>query len=883
MGAEDRGSNPSAPSTSDPTYGSTTFVYDGANRVIGSSHSDGTQATLYFGAAAASNGGPSAQYCAQSSFGVGYPTLLVDEAGRKMETWRDGFGRTIETDEPISTGALTSYTCYGYDLADNVTSIAPSGTAVRFYSYDLLRRLTQANEPEAGAVSYYFTASSGALCSGDPTAVCRRTDARAITTTYSYDAENRLTGQSYSDGVTPAVSLYYDQGSYNGLSISNGKGKATGMADGSGQTAWTYDLAGDVIAERRTIGSVTNTFSYTYNPNRSLSSIQYPSGHTIAYTYSNAGRPVSAIDAGSGINYATAGTYVPTGAVASFLHGASSSFTGISESIGYNTRLEPTTIAASSPNGSAFNITNSFGQATGNNGSIAAVTNNLNGGRSVTYGYDPLQRIASAYTTASSGSGCWGLSLSDDVVGNLLSSSVTRCSGPNFSFSVNSHNEINGYAYDSSGNLTSDGIYSYSFNGENELASAAGVTYSYDGAMMRVKKSNGTLYWRSIAGPALAETDLSGNILNEYVYLANRQIARRTGSGAVYYNFADQLGSTRVVTDNLGHVCYDNDYLPYGDEAGPFTNTCTPNYKFTGYERDAETGLDYSYARYYNHRIGRFMAADPDRSSGNVVQPQTLNKYTYVQNNPSSEVDPDGTCDIVSAGINQNSSSPGAAAQRDFAASIGAIEVFPYGESSSGWTGIVDGLGQVFGQYGDSMNSSALADYQAAMEAAQSPGPINVFLASGSGQSWTTAYNHLPSGVKSRINNVTYISPGELGGTLATGSGQTTVIASSGLLDLAIVNNVPVGTHVIYTDCGLTGHNMNCEFTKNSELLKRLAGNRCPRRSAISAGGGAMFFGIPPYAIWYSVPPNSDDGDTGPGSGWCPWCPPPVLHKRPTQ
>src|SRR6266849_7730618 len=55
------------------------------------------------------------------------------------------------------------------------------------------------------------------------------------------------------------------------------------------------------------------------------------------------------------------------------------------------------------------------------------------------------------------------------------------------------------------------GGYTYTWNAENQLTSAAGVTYTYDGNGLRVKKSNGTLYWRAITGHTIAETDLSGN------------------------------------------------------------------------------------------------------------------------------------------------------------------------------------------------------------------------------------------------------------------------------------------------------------------------------------------------------------------------------------
>ena len=116
--------------------------------------------------------------------------------------------------------------------------LASDGTQTRSYSYDLLSRLTQMTDPETGTTHFYYTTSGGSKCSGDPSAICRRTDAKSITTTYTYDALNRLTGKSYSDG-TPSVTYSYDQSSYNGLTITNGKGQRTGMSDGSGETAWS--------------------------------------------------------------------------------------------------------------------------------------------------------------------------------------------------------------------------------------------------------------------------------------------------------------------------------------------------------------------------------------------------------------------------------------------------------------------------------------------------------------------------------------------------------------------------------------------------------------------------------------------------------------------
>lgn len=187
----------------------------------------------------------------------------------------------------------------------------------------------------------------------------------------------------------------------------------------------------------------------------------------------------------------------------------------------------------------------------------------------------------------------------------------------------------------------------------------------YDGDGLRVAKKSGAasdctggtvvkLYWRSLAGDALAESDGSGSTTNsasnEYVLFAGRRVGSRNGAGAIFYWFADQLGSTRSITtgngpgQTSGQLCYDADFTPYGQEIQHSehlqTGTCPPNYRFTGYEYDIETGLDYAFARYYSPNLGRFSSTDP--LGGSIGNLQSHNAYAYVANNPMNLTDPMG-------------------------------------------------------------------------------------------------------------------------------------------------------------------------------------------------------------------------------------------------
>jgi RHS repeat-associated protein len=638
-------------SVSSPYRGSSnggdTYAYDALNRINSVTHADSGAAYVYYGGAVSGAGGRSAQLCAVGTYGYGYPTLVKDENGKLRQLWTDALGRTIEVDEPDpATGSLTTGsvngTCYTYDVLGNLSEI-DQGSETRKYTYDMLSRVTSVTTPEAqnNTRYFYYTTASNALCSGNPTAVCRRTDERGVTTTYSYDSLNRPTGASYSNGDPAAISYTYDQTSCLGLSACYNKGRRTTMTDASGSTQWAYDAMGRVLIEQRTIGSVTKTLGYTYNLDGSLASVTYPSGRTVNYAVSGVGRPLTAIDTADNITYVgpANSTYAPQGALATASYGTNLTF-----SASYNNRLLPSDLKGynTSTSTTIFELKPAYNA----NGTVSSVANAVTPGRTQTFAYDYLNRITSASSTATSGTYCWGQSVPTngtgyDRYGNLLIINVSQCTAPTLNLSVNAYNQItnSGFSYDASGNMTGDGAYTYAWNGAGVLKSAGSTTYTYDGDDKRVEKSSGTYYWFSPSGSVLAETDTSGNTLNEYIYFSAGRTARRDSSGNVYYYFGDHLGTSRVIANSSGTVCYDADYTSFGYEMA-YTTSCSQNYKFTGMERDTETGNDHAWFRNYEQNLGRWMSPDP--LAGDITNPQSLNRYAYVLNNPTSLTDPPG-------------------------------------------------------------------------------------------------------------------------------------------------------------------------------------------------------------------------------------------------
>ncbi|MBZ5550907.1 MAG: hypothetical protein LAO22_23620, partial [Acidobacteriia bacterium] len=367
-------------------------------------------------------------------------TTVTDEAGKQRKTTADALGRLTQVLEPDATGALNWQTNYSYGALGNLLCVEQQGSAltatgcstvdyyggdwrVRRFYYNSLAQLTTAKNPESNAIGYTYDNDGN---------VQTKTDANGSVTTFAY-VNDRITGKSYTQGggvaATPSVSYTYD-------SIAGGNfglGRRTGMTDGSGSTSWVYDAKGRVSQIGQTINTYNKTISYGYNYDDSVASITYPSGRTITYTPGAAGRPLEAKDLANSINYVTAATYAPQGALATFTNGSS-----ISRAMTYNSRLQPlqlyfTTGTISSQTlsqlqqapcpGTAATIMSrsyNFGQGTNDNGNVQTVTDCLNTSRTQHFEYDNLNRLLDAYTTGQTTNiAHWGEVYTIDAWGNL--------------------------------------------------------------------------------------------------------------------------------------------------------------------------------------------------------------------------------------------------------------------------------------------------------------------------------------------------------------------------------------------------------------------------------------------------------------------------------
>ena len=296
------------------------------------------------------------------------------------------------------------------------------------------------------------------------------------------------------------------------------------------------------------------------------------------------------------------------------------------------------------------NVTCSVTASTaGDNGNVYQIINKVDNNRSQNYTYDSLNRIAQGYTTGNAPlATSWGEIFTIDAWGNLTNRSpvANKQNYEGLSVSASLKNQLTGNVHDSAGNLWNNGTYVY--DAENRMTATAGKTYAYDGDGERVVKctgtyptcSGGTLYWGGAGTDALAESGATGTMSAEYFFYLGKRMARRDlPSGTVHYYLGDHLGSARTVTDATGLLTEQSDYSPYGGEMWT-SGSDSNHYKFTGKERDTESGLDYFGARHYASSLGRFLSVDPVIvTPERKVDPQQFNRYGYVRNNPLRLVD----------------------------------------------------------------------------------------------------------------------------------------------------------------------------------------------------------------------------------------------------
>jgi RHS repeat-associated protein len=229
-----------------------------------------------------------------------------------------------------------------------------------------------------------------------------------------------------------------------------------------------------------------------------------------------------------------------------------------------------------------------------------------------------------------------------DAVGNRTDGAATIETG-------NRLRSQSGYAldYDADGNLvrrTGNGVdQTFTWNSLGQLtqvvsATTGTTTYGYDAGGRRVRKTvNGvTTHYLWDGAHIAAELDAAGNVVAEYTWYpgTDEPYSVRRG-GQRYYYLTDGPGNVTGLVDTSGNLVNEYRYGPWGTTEY-VRETIPQPFRFTARELDAETGLYYFRARYYDPAVGRFISEDPAGLAGG------LNLYVYADNDPVNGRDPFG-------------------------------------------------------------------------------------------------------------------------------------------------------------------------------------------------------------------------------------------------
>jgi RHS repeat-associated protein len=653
--------NPPTTNCGEATWGYTTYAYDALNRTTLVTNPDNsTDQYVYTGRATEvtdeGNGTKSVQKISQTD-ALGRLSSVCEVSSTTLSFGTSSTPGACGQDIG-GTGFLTSYS---YDTLNNLLSVSQGSLSQRTFIYDSLSRLTSATNPESATTTYGYDADSNVISKVSPKPN-QTSPSVTVTTTYQYDALNRLTQKSYSDGVTPTANVVYDTAGLWNIPQTNPIGRMTEAYLTSNTylvgSIFGYDPLGRVAMNNqcpygKTCPAGGYPVNYTYDLLGDMTSYTNGESVTLTYGYNSAAQLTSLTsnlsDANHPSSLLSSALYNAPGSLTSASMGTITTTSGIGESHTYNNRLRPIVIGTGVNTSSGYVGLEGMTYGYAPNGDVTSLADGPTG--NWTFKYDDFNRLISTVVPDYSTS---PYAYSYDRYGNRWQQTANgSCSAGTascISFDANNHVTGGILTYDAAGNVTADNMHHYTYDAENRLTQVdAGTTasYVYDSFGQRAQRTTAVgsfalLY--DLTGHAITEINSSGVWDRGEVYLPNGRHLVTYNDGLTYFSSVDALGSERVRSTQNESSYESCTSLPFGDDqycSGSAAGTVSPLH-FTGQERDTETNLDNFKARYLASSLGRFMSPDPGNAGAFPNFPQSWNAYSYVLNNPLDLTDPTG-------------------------------------------------------------------------------------------------------------------------------------------------------------------------------------------------------------------------------------------------
>lgn len=452
---------------------------------------------------------------------------------------------------------------------------------------------------------------------------------------FSYDFRNNPRSINYPDN-TPDETFSYSL-----------TGNLQTASNGISSWSYQYDDLDRLTNEKLTLDGTSYSTSYRYNNQGHLIETNFPSGNRVYYTPNSFGETQAISGALNNVQYFADGGI----STINYSNGIRTSFTRQSNGVNLASMI-----------GKKGNTTRfGYSYTYDNLRNLKSINNTTNASYSISnIQYDGLERLLSATSPSMGGT----IQYTYDDLGNIQSKSLGTT---NWNYRYNSSNNlltrIDGsnyqFAYDNRGNVTSNGRRAFSYNLANQMVNSQGKQFNYDAHGKRVKADNEISIY-SLSGALIHR--VKGSKFTDYIYLGNKLVAKNqfgtknkviiipykdlvitvklpksttdTSSKSVTYVHSDFLGSPIANSDSSGNITQRYYYQPFGKNI----NISTDDIGYTGHKFDADLGLNYMQARYYDPDVGRFYSNDPV----GFKDIHSFNRYTYANNNPYKYIDPDG-------------------------------------------------------------------------------------------------------------------------------------------------------------------------------------------------------------------------------------------------
>ncbi|MBE9061400.1 putative Ig domain-containing protein [cf. Phormidesmis sp. LEGE 11477] len=584
----------------------TSYVYDNVGRVVETIFHDGSSTQVSYDA-------------------LGRRESVTDQAGKVTEYIYDNVGRLAGVRD--AEGFLTEYR---YDELGRLIEAEDANEQVTEYTYDKLGRRTAVELPLGQRSSSTYDAAGNLLT---------YTDFNGEVTQFIYDEQNRLIFKDYEDDAD--VSYTYTA---NGLIET--------ITDSRGVTRYDYDEQNRLLSRTDPDGPTLAsgaTIEYSYDEAGNRASVMTPNG-SVTYDYDERNRLTTVIDADYNLTaygYDDANNLIRT----EFANGVveTREYDDLNRLTVLENKVGDTVIS-----GYRYEL-----NAAGHRLSVTEAS-----GRQVGYTYDDLYRL----TEENINDGERTISYVYDNVGNRLTRDDSAEGVSSYTYDGNDRlltetltkdgvtvDSIT-YGYDDNGNLTErvkngTETTAYVWNDDNrlvraELPNGDVAEYAYDDEGIRISSTvNGEttsfLLDKNRSYAQVLEEFASDELAAYYVY-GHDLISQERGDETSFYQ-VDGLGSTRVLTDELGTVTDTYDYDAFGNLINSSEET-NNSYRFAGERFDNETKNYYLRERFYSQENGRFIRRDT--FEGYRTRPVTRNHYLYANANPVTYVDPSGFISI---------------------------------------------------------------------------------------------------------------------------------------------------------------------------------------------------------------------------------------------